>query len=145
MISLKYCTALVFVIVLMFIIQPIAYSEDLDAEVVNILNDLDYLYSRGVDIEDLVQKLDHVVKLIEGRDYDEARVLLSEIRTEVDLLKARAEEIYLYKSIYKYGLQGLVLSTPILVYILLPRIYLYLWFRFRRKWIVKKIGSGAKK
>ena len=137
MISLKYCTALVFVIVLMFIIQPIAYSEDLDAEVVNILNDLDY--------EDLVQKLDHVVKLIEGRDYDEARVLLSEIRAEVDLLKARAEEIYLYKSIYKYGLLGLVLSTPILVYILLPRVYLHLWFRFRRKWLVEKIGSGAKK
>ena len=32
---------------------------------------------------------------------------------------------------------GLLLSIPVLVYLLLPRVYLLLWYRSRRDWMVE--------
>ncbi|ADI31976.1 DUF1616 domain-containing protein [Staphylothermus hellenicus] len=142
----KYVVIIAFVLVLLYTIYPIVYSENLDSEVANVLKDIDYLYNHGVNVEDLVHKLDQAVKLINNGDYDRAKTILSGIKNEIASLKSKAETIYLYKTIYKYGLVAILLSLPILAYFLIPRIYLYLWYRLRRGWIVKRVhhSSGEK-
>lgn len=141
----KYAVIIILVLTLLYAICPIVFSENLDSEVASVLKDIDYLYNHGVNVDDLVHRLDQAVKLINNGDYDRAKTILSGIKNEIGSLKNKAETIYLYQTIYKYGLVALLLSLPILAYFLTPRIYLYLWYRLRRGWIVKKVSHSSGK
>lgn len=48
-----------------------------------------------------------------------------------------AGETYSRLLLLKATTVALLASIPIAVYLLLPRAYLYLWFRVRRKWVVR--------
>jgi hypothetical protein len=51
----------------------------------------------------------------------------------VEKLKNNAPSLILYMNASKALLVALLASMPLIVYILLPRLYLYLWFKTRRK------------
>ncbi len=88
--------------------------------------------------------LDRAVDLASRGNYAEASVIVDSVRGNVSLLMGEAERIYLYNSIYRYGLAALILSLPLLVYLFLPRLYLMLWFRSRRRWVVRVVRRAGK-
>jgi len=114
-----------------------------EKNVVGLLKDLELLEGKGIDVRGLIHKLDEAIKLAELGEFDKAMGLVEEVRLEVALLKEVADRVYAYEAIRKYGLVIGILSIPALTYFLLPRAYLYLWFKCRRRWIVEERGGGG--
>ncbi len=120
----------------------IAFCDPLDDRVSSLLRDLEYLSSRGVDVSNITRSLDEAVKLYEANRTSEAIALLDNISSEVNALKAQAEDVYFRSTVARYATVALILSTPLAAYIAIPRIYIYLWFRLRRGWLVERRGGG---
>ena len=111
---------------------------DIDNDVGSIIRDLEYLYSKHVDISSIVQELNQAIKLWEQGEKDKALEILKNIKKEIQKLKSIANDIDLQYRIVKYIKIGIIISIPILIYFLLPRAYLYIWYRTRRKWIIRE-------
>jgi len=111
--------------------------DNIDKEVSDVVRDLEYLYGRGIDVSNLTESLNKLI-INWSRDPNNTYYLiqLQKIRSEIDSLKKNAESIYLSSMITRYLVAGLILSVPAVVYFALPRLYLFLWFRSRRRWIV---------
>jgi len=120
-----------------------AFCDPLDDRVSPIIKDLEYLSSRGVDVSNLTRGLDAAIKLYEANRTSEAMSLLDNISSEVQSLKAAAEEVYLSKAVARYSLAALVLSLPLVAYLAIPRVYVYVWFMLHRGWLVEKRRDGG--
>lgn len=119
---------------------PLIYSQpSIDDEVSAVMRDLEYLSSRGVNVSDLVDRLNHALELYQRGDVDGALNIIRDLRARISDLMGTADSVYLMLNIYRYGSAAAVLSTPLLVYLLLPRIYLILWYRSRRRWLVRRV------
>ncbi|MEM0352355.1 MAG: hypothetical protein QW459_05190 [Sulfolobales archaeon] len=101
------------------------------------------LYSRtvelslkGVETGEVEELLASTIESIESGDYDRALKLMSEVERHLLVLEREAGFIVLTKNLVKYGTAALLLSIPLLVYLLLPRLYIYLWYETRRNWVV---------
>jgi len=114
--------------------------DPLDERVSALLSDLEYLNSMGVDVENLTKSLNTAIKLYESNRSSEA--LLENLSAEIQVLKSRAEEIHFRMMLSRYLGAASVLSLPVVAYLVIPRIYLYVWYRVHRDWLVKK---GEKK
>jgi len=120
----------------------LAYSGDnlseIDSLVSTIMKDLEYLESREVNVSSLIQRVNEDIKGLE-KDPGNATYIkdLESIREEIKALKSDAENIYIINNIIRYSTAVGIGLVPIAVYILLPRIYLYIWYRTRRRWIVQ--------
>jgi len=114
--------------------------DPLDEKVSALLSDLEYLNSRGVDVKNLTKSLNTAIKLYESNHSSE--VLLENLSAEIQALKSRAEEIHFRTMLSRYLGVASVLSLPVVAYLAIPRIYLYVWYRVHRGWLVKK---GEKK
>ena len=112
-------------------------GEELDARVGKLLKDLEELYSKGVGIEGLVKELNKAIDLYYNGSRDEALEVINNIEKEVQALKSVADRVALEKALIKYASVAAALSIPLVVYFALPRLYLYLWYYTRRKWIVE--------
>ncbi|MEM2389554.1 MAG: hypothetical protein QW215_04870 [Ignisphaera sp.] len=109
------------------------YADDLYSEFLDLYVEVARLAQQGIDVSNLVEKLKEAHEaLTNGRSIN-----LSIIRAEIDNTRHEISRIVLYKNLVKgSAILGLI-SIPILVYILLPRVYLYIWYKSRRKWVVK--------
>ncbi|NAZ13633.1 MAG: hypothetical protein GU359_05725 [Desulfurococcales archaeon] len=120
----------------------LAYSGDnlseIDSLVSSIMKDLEYLESREVNVSSLIQRVNEDIKGLE-KDPGNATYIkdLESIRDEIKALKSDAENIYIINNIIRYSTAVGIGLVPVAVYILLPRIYLYIWYRTRRRWIVQ--------
>ena len=120
----------------------LAYSGDnlseIDSLVSSIMKDLEYLESREVNVSSLIHRVDEDIKGLE-KDPGNATYIkdLESIREEIKALKSDAENIYIINNIIRYSTAVGIGLVPVAVYILLPRIYLYIWYRTRRRWIVQ--------
>jgi len=120
----------------------LAYSGDnlseIDSLVSSIMKDLEYLESREVNVSSLIHRVDEDIKGLE-KDPGNATYIkdLESIRDEIKALKSDAENIYIINNIIRYSTAVGIGLVPVAVYILLPRIYLYIWYKTRRKWIVQ--------
>jgi len=114
---------------------------DIDGEVSRVLRDLEYLSSRGVDVRGLVERLNEALELYQRGDVGGALSAIKEVEARASTLKGTAEAVYMASTAYRYGVAAALLSTPALVYLLLPRIYLLLWYRSRRRWSVRRVGK----
>lgn len=133
-----YISALAILAILGLLGVPRVFGQqDLDASVGSIVKDLEYLDSRYVNISGLVADLDRAVDLASRGNYSEAIAIINSVRGNVSLLMGTADRVYLYNSIARYGSAAAVLSLPLIVYFFLPRLYLALWFRSRRRWVVR--------
>jgi len=115
----------------------IVVAEDFDFEVSKLVDRVSGLYLRGVNISSVVEKLDNAVKVYEGGDVEKAWSLLNEVHGMVTELENVADETYFWLMFNRIVTVALLVSIPIAVYFLLPRLYLYLWFRVRRRWVVR--------
>ena len=120
----------------------LAYSGDnlseIDSLVSTIMKDLEYLESRKVNVTSLIQRVNEDIKGLE-KDPGNATYIkeLESIREKIKALKSDAENIYIINNIIRYSTAVGIGLVPVAVYILLPRIYLYIWYRTRRRWIVQ--------
>ena len=110
-----------------------------DVEVGKLVKELGYLESKGVDVSSLIEDLDKAIKLYEMGERKEALKIIRSIEAEVSKLKAIANEVAMRRTIYKAVTVAALASIPVIVYFLLPRAYLYLWYLPRRKWIVEGV------
>ncbi len=116
----------------------VAFCDSLDDRISVLLKDLEYLNSKGVDVSKVVKDLNAVVKLYEANRIEEAMSLLNNVSLEVKVLKSQAENVYLRNAVVRYGAIAFTLSIPVIAYFAIPRIYLYIWFKLHRSWIVER-------
>uniref|UniRef100_A0A7C4FE87 Uncharacterized protein n=1 Tax=Ignisphaera aggregans TaxID=334771 RepID=A0A7C4FE87_9CREN len=121
-----------------------ARTEDLDLEVAILVDRASKLHSMGVNTTNVVEKLSSAVEAYEHGDFEKAWAHLNEARKIVEELEKGAGEAYSRLLLLKVATVALLASIPIAVYLLLPRAYLYLWFRVRRKWVVRWPPVGTR-
>jgi hypothetical protein len=129
------CIALLLVLALSAL--PVVQGSDFDSEVGVLVEEAGKLYSKGVDVAMVIEKLDNAIALYESGRVDEAYAALSEARSMIMDLSSVADQVYYYNTLVKAVTVAVLAVIPIAIYLLLPRIYLYVWFKTRRKWIVK--------
>lgn len=91
---------------------------------------------KGVETSRLEELLASALDSIESGDYSRASELLSEVERSLAELESRAGTVILTKNLVKYGTAAAVLSIPLLTYLFLPRLYVYLWYATRKNWVV---------
>lgn len=116
---------------------PIILAQgDMLREVESIMKDLEYLHSRGVDVGPVVDLLNKAVSEYSNGSFEKAYGYIEEARRRVESLKVEAESTYIKIMVVKAVTVASLASIPLLTYFMLPRLYLYLWFKLHRKWIV---------
>jgi len=116
---------------------PIILAQgDMLREVESIMKDLEYLHSRGVDVGPVVDLLNKAVSEYSNGSFEKAYEYIEEARRRVESLKMEAESTYIKIMVVKAVTVASLASIPLLTYFMLPRLYLYLWFKLHRKWIV---------
>jgi len=110
---------------------------DVDIRIADILDKAKNLYMKGVNVTDVVRKLDEVVELYECGDIDRARDIFNDTEVEVLELEKIADNVYRSIVISKAITIAFLVSIPVAVYYFLPRVYLYIWFKLRRRWLVR--------
>ena len=132
---------LIFLLVFMVLIHAdntmAQMEEDAYGEFIKVYIDVVKLAEKGLDVTHLVEELKKAHYLLLNNETSEASLLLSSIKDEVKKLENNAPSLILYMNASKALLVALLASMPLIVYILLPRLYLYLWFKTRRKWVIK--------
>jgi len=135
---LKYAyTVYIALLVLALSALPVVQGSDFDSEVGVLVEEAGRLYSKGVDVAVVIEKLDNAIALYESGRVDEAYAALSEARSMIMDLSSVADRVYYYNTMVKAVTVAVLAVIPIAIYLLLPRIYLYVWFKTRRKWIVR--------
>jgi len=136
---LKYAyTACIALLLVLAMSTPlVVQSSDFDSEVGVLVEEAGKLYSKGVDVAMVIEKLDNAIALYESGRIDEAYAALSEARSMIMDLSSVADRVYYYNTLVKAVTVAVLAVIPIAIYLLLPRIYLYVWFKTRRKWIVR--------
>lgn len=115
-----------------------AYSEDFDARIVEYVERIAELEAKHVDARNVVDKLNEAVKAFEQGDHARAGLILSEVDTMLADLEEGSQQAYLLHTASKAASVAVLALIPLLVYTLLPRAYIYLWFKTRRKWVVRE-------
>lgn len=135
---MKYAyTVYIALLVLALSALPVVQSSDFDSEVGVLVEEAGRLYSKGVDVAVVIEKLDNAIALYENGRVDEAYAALSEARSMIMDLSSVADQVYYYNTMVKAVTVAVLAVIPIAIYFLLPRIYLYVWFKTRRKWIAR--------
>lgn len=129
---------------LLVIIQPFiivsgeADSSTLINEALSLLTRIQKLAGKNINVTDLTVQLNESLRLLQEGRITEAESLLERLEDEVAVLEASADTYYMWGIIMKYVRVALVLSIPLLFYLFFPRLYIYLWFRLRRRWVIRE-------
>jgi len=94
-------------------------------------------HRRGIYVDDLVNRAAEALELYEGGNTEEAYEILSNVSSRLDALLAAPSPQPLLAAVKYVAVAG-ILSVPIAFYFAFPRLYLRVWFRYRRRWVVKK-------
>lgn len=96
------------------------------------------LSKRGVDVSDVVHRLDRALRLARQGDVEDASRVLDEAEALLSQLSGQASSTLLKARLEKYLAAAALASLPVLTYLLLPRLYLKIWYRSRRRWVVER-------
>jgi hypothetical protein len=132
---LTYIT-LVVLVLLLCNLPIVSTSSDLDGDVGSLVERASELYSKGIDISIIIEKLNNAIVSYEEGNVNESSRLLGEARGLIENMSTIAYSVYFSNIVFKAIIVVLLATIPVLVYTLLPRFYLYLWYRSRKKWIV---------
>lgn len=114
--------------------------EGITSEFLDIYKELVELSGLGVNVSELVKELSVVLDLISDGSVEsitKAESILKDVRARLEVLKVRAGYEVLYANLVRYSMVASLALIPIATYLLLPRIYLKIWFRVRRRWVVR--------
>ncbi|RLE91246.1 MAG: hypothetical protein DRJ55_05900 [Thermoprotei archaeon] len=118
-----------------------ASPSKLQREIIGLYIRLVRLSEEGIDTRELVNLLSEALELLNNEDNAssiKAQKIVSKVREAVEKLEAERPSIVISKNLSKYGTAAAIASIPVLFYLLFPRIYLELWYKTRRKWVVEK-------
>ena len=113
---------------------------DLMSDFLTVYKDVVELSRLGVDVDGLVSKLSLALDLIvedSPESISRAELIIDEVRAEVGRLKSEVNYYVIYRSLHKYLVVAVLALIPVGIYYLLPRVYLIIWFRLRRRWVVR--------
>lgn len=136
-------TLLIILIVLANATSVTASGSDMYLErIAGIIVKVEKLSSEGVDTRAIEVHLNNALRLLDKggltdveREWIEGNLSLAE--RIADELLSTLDRYVLWRNI-RLGLTvGLIALIPILVYLFLPRIWAYLWFKTHRRWVVK--------
>lgn len=133
--------ALVFALALLAPLHVLAQTQslnDFDQRVGEVVERLSRLRSMGGNVTGLVEEVNRAIQHAENGDIDSANRILDEVEANITSLEPVVEHDYRIHTIEKYAIVVILLLLPVIVYLGLPRLYLALWFRLRRKWIVEE-------
>ena len=119
-------------------ILPVVFSSDFDSEIGVLVEKAGELYSKGLNITVVLEKLNRAIALYEEGGVEDANMLLSEVNSLIGDMRALADRVYLANMVIKVVIVLVLAVIPLAVYFLLPRIYLYVWYKTRRKWILSR-------
>jgi hypothetical protein len=119
-------------------ILPVVFSSDFDSEIGVLVEKAGELYSKGLNITVVLGKLNRAIALYEEGDVEDANMLLSEVNSLIGDMRVLADRVYLVNMVIKVVTVLVLAVIPLAVYFLLPRIYLYVWYKTRRKWILSR-------
>ena len=114
--------------------------DEVRKEFIDVYVDVAKLGREGINVTSLVHELSKALKLIdEGSNESvlKAKAIMDHVKSEVKRLKAEAPRIILMDNLRKYLIVAALACIPIAFYFLLPRAYLLIWFRVRRRWVVE--------
>ncbi|MEM1879113.1 MAG: hypothetical protein QXJ18_05060 [Desulfurococcaceae archaeon] len=106
-------------------------------EIENLMSELEYLHSRGLCVDDVVDLLNKAIGEYSRGNTQSAIAYFEEAKQRVFYLKPVAERVYLEILITRGLTVAILASIPILIYFVLPRVYLYVWFKLHRRWIIR--------
>jgi hypothetical protein len=130
--------ALLLVATPLVVTNPGPGLDQLDKVVGDLVHRLCELSAKGVNVTPVLVKLDEAIAAYERGDVESAERALDKAISILSKLEATADEVYRFIVLSKVlAIAGLA-SIPILVYTLLPRVYLHLWFKTRRRWLVRR-------
>jgi len=123
---------------LLLVVLPIVLRSDFDSEIGILVERTSELYSKGLNVTIILEKLNHAIALYEEGSVEEASVLLREVESFIEDMSITASSVYLVNMVKKVVTIIVLAAIPVIVYFLLPRLYLYVWYKTRRKWIVAR-------
>ena len=91
-----------------------------------------------VNVTDIVSEMNIAIKYIDNGQYDNADKLLNKIDSQVTHLEDISGNILFWSNFWRYFTVAVLLSIPVLTYFILPRLYITIWYRLRRRWIAKR-------
>ncbi|MCC6055593.1 MAG: hypothetical protein LM583_02840 [Desulfurococcaceae archaeon] len=110
-------------------------SLDTISKIVKSLEELSQSY---VNVTTAVKPLDELLKACSRGDFEKAVRVYSNVSSEVEKLYTLKESSKIQVLLHKALTTLALVLIPVAVYMLLPRIYLYLWYTSRRRWAVVK-------
>ena len=137
-------TLLLLIVVALCSLQRI-WAEDLRGELWSRVEELFIVIekagSEGMDVKDLIRDLNEVIQLIRRGDEESlsrAKSILDNLSTRVEKISRELPRYRLVRDLCTYLRIALLLSIPVAMYFLLPRVYLRLWYRYRKRWLVEE-------
>ena len=131
--------AIILTLHLIFSFAPLyAQETGVRDRLVNIYVRVYRLGKSGINVSSVVDLLNRVEDRLGSGDLTGASNLLDEAESMVSRLEESSGDILFWMNIYRYGAAAILISIPILAYIFIPRLYLMLWFRLRRRWLVRR-------
>lgn len=136
--SLRPHVSLILLILLLSFISSTTtvLCEDPHEKFLSIYDRVVDLALKGIDVHQYVSALNEALQLLESNKSGEAVELMNRIDSDLRELESRAGNIVFTKTLSKYATATAILSLPVIVYFLLPRLYIYVWFRSRRRWVL---------
>ena len=128
----------IMLLLLLLVVLPVVLSSDFDSEISILVERTNELYSKGLNVTIILEKLNYAITLYEEGSVEEASVLLREVESFIEDMSITASNVYLVNMVKKVVTIIVLAAIPVIVYFLLPRLYLYVWYKTRRKWIVAR-------
>lgn len=112
-------------------------SQSLMSKAMDLLRRVQELSVKGVNVTQYAHALNTSLALIQDGRLSEAEALLKSLDYEVSKAEAGADTRYVLLTLAKYFRVGVTLLIPLAFYVFFPRLYAYLWFKVRRRWVVR--------
>ena len=124
------------ILLLSLVILPVVLSSSFDSEIGILVEEASELYFKGLNITEILEKLNRAITLYEEGSVEDANRLLREVKSLIENSRIIANSVYLTNTVIKIVTISILIAIPLVVYFLLPRLYLYLWYKSRKKWVV---------
>ncbi len=112
-------------------------GHDVETRVTALYTDAYRLAKRGIDVSTVIHELDKALKLARRGDVEEAQRLLDDASARLQQLESGASSTLLRARLEKFLAVAVLAAIPVATYLLLPRLYLRLWYKSRRRWVVE--------
>ena len=133
---------ILFILLIFISMTTIAYSQPSEESLRTRLTELYVRVYRlgreGINVTKVVSELNLAVKYIDSGRYSDADKILDNVEAEVTHLEDVSGSIIFWSNFHKYSTVAVLLSIPVLTYFILPRIYMMIWYRLRRRWIARR-------